>query len=467
MPADPKHLRALRRKAEKLLLEAPDKLAPMSGTDLHGLVHELSVHQIELEMQNEELRSSREQLEQSRSEYAELYDFAPVGYLTFDKIGHITRANVTACGLFGIERNRLLKKPFALFVHPESQDLFYLYKQKVVGTTAPQTCELVLKRKDSAFFYAQLESIAVQVNGSAVIRTILTDVTERKQVEWKQKRRESQLRQVHEGQMVDEALRRSEEEFRVLAEHVPDVIERFDAGMRHVYVNPAGLRLRGKELDNIIGRTIREIGVPEPYCTFREDALRMVFATGEVSQVESNFQTVGGNGMRFYQSILVPEYDHEGNIAFVLVVSRDITERKSAEEALLTSQIHLSEAMDLAKIVYWELDSATRTFTLNDAFYTFYGTTAEQEGGYRMAAEEYFKRFVHPDDRAMVRQLAEENNSGKDPEFLVDLEHRIIRRDGEVRHILARTRGLRDVGGRITRCYGANQDITERKRHED
>jgi PAS domain S-box-containing protein len=318
----------------------------------------------------------------------------------------------------------------------------------------------VLKRKDSTFFYAQLESIAVQVNGSAVIRTILTDVTERKQVEWKQKHRESQLRQVHEGQMVDEALRRSEEEFRVLAEHVPDVIERFDAGMRHVYVNPAGLRLRGKELDNIIGRTIREIGVPEPYCTFREDALRMVFATGEVSQVESNFQTVGGNGMRFYQSILVPEYDHEGNIAFVLVVSRDITERKSAEEALLTSQIHLSEAMDLAKIVYWELDSATRTFTLNDAFYTFYGTTAEQEGGYRMAAEEYFKRFVHPDDRAMVRQLAEENNSGKDPEFLVDLEHRIIRRDGEVRHILARTRGLRDVVGRITRCYGANQDIT-------
>ena len=84
-----------------------------------------------------------------------------------------------------------------------------------------------------------------------------------------------------------------------------------------------------------------------------------------------------------------------------------------------------------------------------------------------MAAEEYFKRFVHPDDRAMVRQLAEESNSGKDPEFLVDLEHRIIRRDGEVRHILARTRGLRDAAGRITRCYGANQDITDHKRLED
>src|SRR5208283_2532483 len=125
---------------------------------------------------------------------------------------------------------------------------------------------------------------------------------------------------------------------------------------------------------------------------------------------------------------------------------------------LLTSQLYLSEAMDLAKIVYWELDYATETFVFNDSFYAFYGTTAEREGGYRMATEEYSKRFIHPDDRAIVRRSAEENRSGKDPEFLVDIEHRIIRRDGEVRHVLARTRGLRDVWGHIARCYGANQD---------
>ena len=72
-----------------------------------------------------------------------------------------------------------------------------------------------------------------------------------------------------------------------------------------------------------------------------------------------------------------------------------------------------------------------------------------------MAAEEYIKRFIHPDDRAIVRQSAEENRSGKGPEFLVDIEHRIIRRDGEVRHILTRTRGFRDAAGHVTRCYGA------------
>ena len=147
-------------------------------------------------MQNEELRRSQEQLEQSRSEYADLYDFAPVGYLTFDKRGLITRANLTACGLLGIERSRLVKKPFTLFVHPESQDLFYFHKQKVLETTTAQTCQLVLKRKDGTFFDAQLESIAAQINGATAIRTILTDITERKQAESEREAKlEAQLRQ--------------------------------------------------------------------------------------------------------------------------------------------------------------------------------------------------------------------------------------------------------------------------------
>jgi len=183
MPADPKHTRALRQKAEKLLLDAPEKLALTSGADFQKLFHELSVHQIELEMQNEELRRSQEDLEQSRSEYADLYDFAPVGYLTFDKLGLITRANLTACGLLGIERSFLVKRPLALFARPGSEDLFYFHKQKVLESSAMQTCELALKRKDGTFFDAQLESVAVHVNGQSAVNSIVTDITERKRAE--------------------------------------------------------------------------------------------------------------------------------------------------------------------------------------------------------------------------------------------------------------------------------------------
>ena len=202
----------------------------------------------------------------------------------------------------------------------------------------------------------------------------------------------------------------------------------------------------------------------------RDDEVPQILGRIEAGEHIEYYETVRRrkDAQDIHMSLIVsPITDRDGRIVGASSIGRDITARKRAEEALLTSQLHLSEAMDLAKIVYWELDSTTRTFVFNDSFYAFYGTTADREGGYRMASEEYFKRFIHPDDRAMVRQSAEENRSGKDPEFLVDIEHRIIRRDGEVRHILTRTRGFRDEAGHITRCYGANQDITERRRLED
>ena len=145
----------------------------------------------------------------------------------------------------------------------------------------------------------------------------------------------------------------------------------------------------------------------------------------------------------------------------------DITAGKEAEEELLTSQLKLSEAMDLAHIVYWEVDPETREFVFNNSFYAFYGTTAEREGGYRMPREEYSKRFVHPDDMHIFHRVAERRMANKDPEFLDEVEYRIIRRDGEVRHILARIHVSRDATGRVTGHYGANQDITERKKQEE
>ena len=155
-------------------------------------------------------------------------------------------------------------------------------------------------------------------------------------------------------------------------------------------------------------------------------------------------------------------YNASDDLVAMQGVSHDITERKSAEEALRTSRLHLSEAMDLAHIVYWELDPAAETYVFNDPFYAFYGTTAEREGGYRMTREEYGERFIHPDDLPLyyefVKRDALRSGSG-----LADVEHRIVRRDGETRHILVRTRIVKDDSGRIVRTYGANQDITERK----
>jgi PAS domain S-box-containing protein/putative nucleotidyltransferase with HDIG domain len=156
-----------------------------------------------------------------------------------------------------------------------------------------------------------------------------------------------------------------------------------------------------------------------------------------------------------------------GEVLYCEGTVEDVTARREAEEALRASQLQLSDAMDLARIVHWELDSVTETFIFNDPFYAFLATTADREGGYRMSPPEYLSRFVHPDDRTLVQQAMKRSVSGQDVEFLPDAEHRIVRRDGETRHILVRSRVFKDATGRTVRCYGANQDITERKRAEE
>ncbi len=137
-------------------------------------------------------------------------------------------------------------------------------------------------------------------------------------------------------------------------------------------------------------------------------------------------------------------------------------ELKRTEEALLASQIRLAEAMDLASVVYWEFDLKADKFVFNDPFYAFYGTTAEQEGGHLMSKPEYVKRFVHPEDAHIFAGVAEALKLHRGREFLYHTEHRIIRRSGEVRHIIARISVSKDRKGNIIRYHGASQDITDR-----
>src|SRR5580658_6142786 len=121
---------ALRRRAEAIALEnaahAPEDLQPQ-----HAL-HELRVHQIELEMQNEELRRAQEELEISRERYFDLYDLAPVGYFTLSEHGIILEANLTGAKLLGIARGALVKQPLSRFILPEDQDIHFRHRKALL-----------------------------------------------------------------------------------------------------------------------------------------------------------------------------------------------------------------------------------------------------------------------------------------------------------------------------------------------
>ena len=114
------------RKAEERLREQEGRLQDLSALDIKSLVHELGTYQIELEMQNEELRHSQASLEESRARFLDLYDFAPVGYFTFDKKGIILEANLTGTQILDVDRVALINRPFSFFVRKEDQDIFFL-----------------------------------------------------------------------------------------------------------------------------------------------------------------------------------------------------------------------------------------------------------------------------------------------------------------------------------------------------
>jgi chemotaxis family two-component system sensor kinase Cph1 len=188
----------LRGAAEEKLAQSLGVPPEMKEKTLEELVHELQVHQIELEMQNEELRRVSLALEVSRDKYVDLYDFAPVGYFTFTPKALITEVSLTGAALLGIGRQKLINARFRKFVAPQDAERWDRHFVSVLESEKPfrgpgkkQSCEIVLKREDGSMFHARLDSIRVDlpteqagVSGWApVVRTAVSDITERKRAE--------------------------------------------------------------------------------------------------------------------------------------------------------------------------------------------------------------------------------------------------------------------------------------------
>jgi len=159
--------------------------------------------------------------------------------------------------------------------------------------------------------------------------------------------------------------------------------------------------------------------------------------------------------------------DITGTISDFIAIGVDVTDRVRADGELKKSQVQLAGAMDLAHLANWEFDVVTGIFTFNDRFYALYGTTTEREGGNQMPADVYARQFVHPDDQHLVADEVNKAINATDPAFVSEVGHRIIRRDGEVRHIVVRFGITKDAAGKTVTTHGANQDITELKRIEE
>ena len=178
----------LRQRAEQLAQEAavqtPESLAALAPEEIRRILHELQVQQIELEMQNEELHQTQVELAATKERYFDLYDLAPVGYVTTDEEGRIVEANLAAATLLGVARSKLLKQALSRFIVVEDLAIYYEHRQQLFKFAVPSNCELRMRHKDGTLVWVLMAgTLACEPGGTLSCRVVMTDITERKLVE--------------------------------------------------------------------------------------------------------------------------------------------------------------------------------------------------------------------------------------------------------------------------------------------
>jgi PAS domain S-box-containing protein len=229
------------------------------------------------------------------------------------------------------------------------------------------------------------------------------------------------------------------------------------------FVNQRTIEVSGYSKEELLSRPFLEFIHPDDRAMIATNYQRWMH--GEHLGVFT-FRLIRGNDEVLIVEIRAVPILWDGEMATLNLIT-DITDRKKAENALRVNQEILAEAMDLAHLVNWEYDVQNGIFAFDDRFYALYGTTVDREGGYFMLAATYFREFVHSDDRDRIIREIEKAKGISDLHYVWQSEHRIIRRDGGIRHIIVRSQKITNDDGYIIKIRGVNQDITEQKRAEN
>jgi PAS domain S-box-containing protein len=356
-----------RQRAEEIsretIAQMPEDLAALSPEATPRTLHELRVHQIELELQDEELRRAQVELEAARARYFDLYDLAPVGYCTVSEPGVILEANLTLGNLLGVARGALVEQPLARFIVREDADIFYLLNKQLLATqsadstSAPQasllfrqggslreaasagqagrslSCELQMMRGDGTAFWAHLEATAAQdpstssgqaAEGTPTVRLVLSDVTTRKQAE--------------------AALRESEEQHRAILQAAMAGFWLVDTQGHLLEVNEAYCRMSGYSVDELLTMRISQLEAAET-ATATAAHIQKVLAGGG-NRFESRHQRKDGSVFDVEISFQLRPVDGGQLVVFV----DDITARKRAQVELNAERAHYFGFYNLAPV---------------------------------------------------------------------------------------------------------------------
>ena len=326
-----------------------------------ALVQNLRIHQIELEMQNEELRRAHLELEKARDKYSDLYDFAPVGYFTISEQGTILEVNLTAASMLGVERALLFGKPFSRFITNDTQDIFYSYRRRLLEEVAPQTAEIKLLKKDGSEFHAELKCSVVQdeKGDSSRFRMAVSDISERKRADDELKKAHNELEkrveertselakaneqlnlEITDHRRTEQSLIASQTLYRELVENINELIWEVKINGVYTYLSPRVKDILGYEPEELLGKKLSSVMPPEESRRVNDLFVKIV----EAQEPFVFFETTAThkNGFPIILEISgKPFFNVQGELIGYRGVNRDITELHRSREALQKSEDEL------------------------------------------------------------------------------------------------------------------------------
>lgn len=320
---------ALRRRTDAILRDKAAMFAKnvdaLSSEEMQIILLDLCEHQMELEVQNEELQRLQVDLDTERANYLNLYDLAPVGYCTISETGLILRANLTAAILLGFPRGALIKQPISRLIFKEDQDIYYLLRNQLSGSGGSQACELRMVKADGTQFWTHLTCTAKQgKDGAPVLHIALSDITERKQAEAQQAKNAKELTDFKAA----------------LDEHA--IVATTDARGIITYVNDKFCTISKYAREELIGHNHRIINSGHhPKAFFRE--LWQTISSGRVWKGEIK-NRAKDDTFYWVETTIVPILDEHGKPVQYIAIRADITERKRVEQAVISAR----DAADMA-----------------------------------------------------------------------------------------------------------------------
>jgi len=424
--------RAMRDAAEKKLGGPPATPTVLARKNLRELVHELEVHQVELEMQAKQLREAQLALAESRDKYFDLYDIAPLGYFSISDKGLITDVNLTGAQLLGVERNRLLRKRFSTFIAEEDAFPYLQYIRNILDTAEKEVCRLTFRRGDGTLFPARLEGVSTTGNsGVTTVRIAVSDITDIWQIE---------------------ALKISEEKFRRIFETLDDIYYHADMEGAIVAISPSCQNLLGWAPDKLIGTPITDYYLhPEDRKKFLSDLRK----NGSVHDYEVTLKHRAGWPVHLSVNSHII-FDTAGNPASIEGTFRDISRRLEMEQALQRAGEYNRSLIEASVDPLVTIGKDGTITDVNNATEKATGILRD-----KLLGTDFSDYFTEAENaRAGYRKVF---NEGTVRDYPLELRHR----DGSTISVLYSASVYRDEKGVVLGVFAAARDITKRRRVEE